>query len=45
MGVPDPDGAAPMDAVPITRDYIKRAGARVHALEDDNRAPLRLAGE
>jgi cyclopropane-fatty-acyl-phospholipid synthase len=33
------------DAVPITRDYIMRAEARLRALEGDNRPPLRLAGE
>jgi cyclopropane-fatty-acyl-phospholipid synthase len=33
------------DAVPITRDYIGRAETRLRALEGDNRAPLRLAGE
>jgi cyclopropane-fatty-acyl-phospholipid synthase len=33
------------DAVPITRDYIMRAETRLRALEGDNRAPLRLAGE
>jgi cyclopropane-fatty-acyl-phospholipid synthase len=31
--------------VPITRDYIMHAEARLHALEAARRAPLRLAGE
>jgi len=31
--------------VPITRDYIARAEARLRALEGGRRAPLRLAGE
>jgi len=31
--------------VPITRDYIMREEARLRALENRSRAPLRLAGE
>jgi len=31
--------------VPMTRDYIMREEARLHALEGGSRPPLRLAGE
>jgi cyclopropane-fatty-acyl-phospholipid synthase len=31
--------------VPITRDYIMHAEARLHALEAARLAPMRLAGE
>jgi cyclopropane-fatty-acyl-phospholipid synthase len=33
------------DAVPLTRDYIVREQARLRALENGQRPPLRLAGE
>jgi cyclopropane-fatty-acyl-phospholipid synthase len=33
------------DVVPMTRDYISREEARLHALEGGGRPPLRLAGE
>jgi cyclopropane-fatty-acyl-phospholipid synthase len=33
------------DIVPMTRDYIARAEARLRAIEGGKRAPLRLAGE
>jgi hypothetical protein len=31
--------------VPITRDYIMAAEARLRALESGRRTPMRLAGE